>query len=129
MHALIMCGGKGERIKDFCSDKTMLEFKDKPLIEHIILALKKSEQFNKIFAVHVNVFWQQPARELSVIKKLLRPSGAVYLFYQPLEPGKTQELVDKLTKNLQNNGFSIAQVLYKDLESGPAVCVRFVDSR
>lgn len=50
IHALIMCGGKGERIKDFCSDKTMLEFNDKPFIEHIILALKKSEQFNKIFA-------------------------------------------------------------------------------
>jgi adenosylcobinamide-phosphate guanylyltransferase len=50
MHALVMCGGKGERIKDFCSDKTMLEFNYKPLIEHIILSLKKSEQFNKIFA-------------------------------------------------------------------------------
>lgn len=50
MHALIMCGGKGERIKDFCSDKTMLEFNDKPLIEHIILSLKKSEQFDKIYA-------------------------------------------------------------------------------
>lgn len=50
MHALIMCGGKGERIKDFCSDKTMLEFNDKPLIEHIIISLKKSEQFDKIFA-------------------------------------------------------------------------------
>lgn len=50
MHALIMCGGKGERIKDFCSDKTMLEFNDKPLIEHIIISLKKSERFDKIFA-------------------------------------------------------------------------------
>ena len=50
MYALIMCGGKGERIKDFCPDKTMLEFKDKPLIDHIILSLKKSEQFEKIFA-------------------------------------------------------------------------------
>ncbi len=50
MHALIMCGGKGERIKDFCPDKMMLEFKDKPLIDHIILSLKKSEQFDKIFA-------------------------------------------------------------------------------
>lgn len=50
MYALIMCGGKGERIKDFCSDKTMLEFNDRPLIEHIILSLKKSNKFDKIFA-------------------------------------------------------------------------------
>lgn len=50
MYALIMCGGKGERIKDFCSDKTMLEFNDRPLIEHVILSLKKSNKFDKIFA-------------------------------------------------------------------------------
>ena len=50
IYALIMCGGKGERIKDFCSDKTMLEFNDRPLIEHIILSLKKSNKFDKIFA-------------------------------------------------------------------------------
>lgn len=50
MFALIMCGGKGERIKDFCSDKSMLEFKERPLIEHIILSLKNSDRFDKIFA-------------------------------------------------------------------------------
>lgn len=50
IYALIMCGGKGERIKDFCSDKSMLEFKERPLIEHIILSLKKSDSFDKIFA-------------------------------------------------------------------------------
>jgi adenosylcobinamide-phosphate guanylyltransferase len=50
MHALIMCGGKGKRIRDFCSDKTMLDFHDKPIIEHILHSLKKSEQFDKIFA-------------------------------------------------------------------------------
>lgn len=50
MYALIMCGGKGERIKDYCSDKTMLEFNERPLIEHIILSLNKSDRFDKIFA-------------------------------------------------------------------------------
>lgn len=50
MYALIMCGGKGERIKDFCSDKSILEINDKPMIEHIILSLKRSHKFDKIFA-------------------------------------------------------------------------------
>lgn len=45
-----MCGGKGERIKDFCSDKSILEINDKPMIEHIILSLKRSHKFDKIFA-------------------------------------------------------------------------------
>ena len=50
MYALIMCGGKGERIKDYCSDKTMLELNERPLIEHIIVSLNKSGRFDKIFA-------------------------------------------------------------------------------
>jgi len=50
MFALIMCGGKGERMKDYCSDKTMLEFNERPLIEHIIVSLNKSDRFDKIFA-------------------------------------------------------------------------------
>ena len=50
MLALIMCGGKGKRIKDFCSDKAMLKLDNKPLIEHILIALKKSKKFNRIYA-------------------------------------------------------------------------------
>jgi ubiquinone/menaquinone biosynthesis C-methylase UbiE len=79
------------------------------------------ERFNKIFAVHVNLFWQQPARKLVLIKKLLTPGGALYLFYQPPLASKIQELVDKLTKILQGHGFSIKQVLFKDLKPVPAM--------
>jgi len=50
MLALIMCGGKGKRIKDFCSDKAMLKLDNKPLIEHILIALKNSKKFNRIYA-------------------------------------------------------------------------------
>jgi len=50
MLALIMCGGKGERIKDFCSDKSMLKFNNRPLIEHVLISLKTSKQFDRIYA-------------------------------------------------------------------------------
>jgi GTP:adenosylcobinamide-phosphate guanylyltransferase len=50
MLALIMCGGKGERIKDFCSEKAMLSFNNKPLIEYILKSLEGSKQFDKIYA-------------------------------------------------------------------------------
>ena len=43
MLALIMCGGKGERIKDFCSDKAMLKFNNNPLIEHVLISLRAME--------------------------------------------------------------------------------------
>jgi adenosylcobinamide-phosphate guanylyltransferase len=50
MLALIMCGGKGERIKDFCSEKAMLSFNNKPLIEYILESLEGSKQFDRIYA-------------------------------------------------------------------------------
>ncbi len=50
MLALTMCGGKGERIKDFCSEKAMLNFNNKPLIEYILKSLEGSKQFEKIYA-------------------------------------------------------------------------------
>lgn len=50
MLALIMCGGKGERIKDFCSDKAMLKLNNEPLIEHILVSLKDSKKFDRIYA-------------------------------------------------------------------------------
>ena len=50
MKALIMCGGKGERIKDFCSDKAMLKLNNEPLIEHILVSLKDSKKFDRIYA-------------------------------------------------------------------------------
>lgn len=50
MLALIMCGGKGERIKDFCSDKSMLNLNNEPLIEHILVSLKDSKKFDRIYA-------------------------------------------------------------------------------
>ena len=82
-----------------------------------------NEQFNKIFAINVSLFWQQPARELGLIKRLLTPEGAVYLFHQPPLASKTQEVADKLTKILQDHSFSINEVLLKDLKAVPAVCL------
>jgi cyclopropane fatty-acyl-phospholipid synthase-like methyltransferase len=85
-----------------------------------------TERFDKIFALNVSLFWKQPAEELSITKKLLTPGGAVYLLYQPplwKEAGEAQEFADKLTRILQDNDFSICEVLVNDLSPVPAVCV------
>lgn len=40
------------------------------------------ERFDKIFAMNVNLFWvRSPAKELELLKRLLGPGGALYLFY------------------------------------------------
>lgn len=41
------------------------------------------ETFDKVFAVNVNLFWtRDPAAELTVIERLLRPGGVLHLIYE-----------------------------------------------
>ena len=82
-----------------------------------------NERFNKIFAVNVNVFWQQPTRELEIIESLLNGQGILYLFYEPPLVSKAGEIVNKLTRVLPDNGFTVIDVLSKDLKPVPVVCV------
>jgi hypothetical protein len=42
-----------------------------------------SERYDTIFAVNVNLFWVRScAAELDLVKRLLKPGGALYLFYE-----------------------------------------------
>ena len=44
--------------------------------------LGRRERFDKVFAMNVNLFWvRSPAKELDLVKRLLAPGGALYLFY------------------------------------------------
>lgn len=78
-----------------------------------------AEQFHKIFAVNVNVFWLKPEQELRVIKNLLLPEGRLYLFYEPPSASQRPEIADKVTINLRENDFSIHETLFKPF----GVCV------
>jgi SAM-dependent methyltransferase len=73
-------------------------------------------KFNKIFAVNVNVFWLKPERDLAILKKLLTPSGALYLFYEPPAASKITFITDQLRQNLSASGFCIQQVLLPDMQ-------------
>jgi len=69
------------------------------------------EQFNKVFAVNVNVFWLKPARELAALRTLLAPDGALYLFYDPPAPSKAGEIIGKVRANLEGGGFVVGEAL------------------
>jgi cyclopropane fatty-acyl-phospholipid synthase-like methyltransferase len=81
------------------------------------------QRFDKIFAVNVNVFWMNPADDLRVIAGLLKPAGALYLFYEPPDAAKGKEIADIVAKNLQANGFTIQVTLFEDLKPVSGVCV------
>lgn len=92
-----------------CADLDQAEFND--------------ATFDKVFAAHVNVFWMQPAKELAVIHDVLKPDSRLYLFYQPLDPDKTDEMAAKLIHNLQTNGFCNVNMHSAILPSGLNICV------
>ncbi|HSK96465.1 MAG TPA: class I SAM-dependent methyltransferase [Euzebyales bacterium] len=78
------------------------------------------QRFDKVFAVNVNLFWVRAARrELAIIDRLLEPGGGLHLFYgygRP-GPGRSGEVVDKLTANLSSGGFAIVDVVWPSAAS------------
>jgi cyclopropane fatty-acyl-phospholipid synthase-like methyltransferase len=81
------------------------------------------ERFDKIFAINVNVFWIEPKRELSTVRRLLAPGGALYLFYEPPGPKRSGEVERKLAEKLGPNRFSVASVMRPEEPSRPMFCL------
>jgi|SRR5687767_732825 len=75
-------------------------------------------RFSKIFAVNINLFWIDPAAELPVVKRLLRPGGTLYLFYQPPRAGQLKPIAAKLARNLAGGGLAVDQTIV-----GPKGCL------
>jgi SAM-dependent methyltransferase len=73
--------------------------------------------FDKVFAMNVNLFWvRDPARELELIRVLLKPGGALFLFYGYGTPGQGPATVpEALASHLTDGGFAVEPV------TGPSV--------
>ena len=70
------------------------------------------QRFTKIFAINVNLFWLDPARELAVVRKVLRPGGTLYLFFQPPTAAKAREVADKLQDRLKEHRFAVRHMAF-----------------
>ena len=68
-------------------------------------------RFSKIFAVNVNLFWIDPTAELPVVRTLLRPDGALYLFYQPPSPSQLKPIAAKLLRSLK--GLTVDRTIFR----------------
>ena len=67
-------------------------------------------RFDKIFAIRVNFFIQQPGVQLPILRNLLKPQGALYLFYDSPAAGQATRFVAGATASLHAHGFKINQV-------------------
>ena len=73
--------------------------------------------FDKVFAMNVNLFWvRDPARELDLISAVLKPGGALFLFYGYGTPGQAGPRVpEALFDHLAAGGFAA------ESRTGPSV--------
>jgi SAM-dependent methyltransferase len=81
------------------------------------------QTFDKIFAVNVNAFWQEAARELAAIAKHLAPGGRLYVVHQPPIPKQTKEIAARVRRNLEAAGFAEVETHYRERTLPRTVCV------
>lgn len=63
--------------------------------------------FDKAFAINVNLFWVRSAiKDLEVVRRALRPYGALYLFYEPPLASRAPELAKRVVAFLTGQGFA-----------------------
>lgn len=82
------------------------------------------QRFDKLFAIRVNFFIQQPDLQLPKIRSLLAPGGALYLFFDPPNADQITPFVDSATQALQAHGFTIIkESSSKTLPPVQGVCI------
>ena len=69
-------------------------------------------RFTRIFAINVNLFWLDPALELALIRKILRPGGTLYLFFQPPTEVKAREVAARLQDTLKEHRFAVRHMAF-----------------
>jgi cyclopropane fatty-acyl-phospholipid synthase-like methyltransferase len=76
-------------------------------------------QFDKIFAINVNCFWLRYERPLAAVKRLLKPHGAFFIFYQAPTTAGMCDIASTLRANLHEAGFTIT----RETTTGPLYCL------
>lgn len=64
-------------------------------------------QFDKAFAINVNLFWTRAASlELAAVKRALVPSGGLYLCYEPPSANRAVAIAERVVPRLDAAGFA-----------------------
>ncbi|MGE0240193.1 MAG: class I SAM-dependent methyltransferase [Parvibaculaceae bacterium] len=73
-------------------------------------------RFDKIFAINVNLFWTDPRAELPVVRKMLKKTGRLYLFYEPPAAAQRTAIAEKVAARFSESGLVIRKTVMQDLE-------------
>jgi ubiquinone/menaquinone biosynthesis C-methylase UbiE len=82
--------------------------------------------FDKVFAINVALLWREPATALRIVRRVMAPGGALFVFAQPpsWKPGQAPALAEMLCAPLTEHGFAVDDALVSDGRPVPAVGVR-----
>lgn len=80
-------------------------------------------RFDRIFAINVNLFWLEAAREMPVVAKALRPGGRLLLFYTPPVAAKMRRMVDGVATQIEGSGLAIEDVLREGGQAAPFLAI------
>ncbi|MFZ5675900.1 MAG: class I SAM-dependent methyltransferase [Pseudomonadota bacterium] len=78
--------------------------------------------FDKIFAINVNLFWTDPRNELPVVRKLLKTTGRLFLFYEPPAAAQREKITRLVKEKLAGSGLTVVSSVQKD-DGAPLLCL------
>ncbi|HLT12148.1 MAG TPA: methyltransferase [Micromonosporaceae bacterium] len=77
--------------------------------------------FDVAFAINVNLFWVRPAHaDVDRLVRLLRPKGRLHLIWEPPNPGRAQQIADRVGLLLSERGLTPG-VAFAHTASGTAL--------
>ncbi len=83
------------------------------------------ERFDTVFAINVNLFWvRSSTRELERVKRLLKPSGAMYLYYEPPDATRAAAIADRIAPFLTEHGFNTTVSMAMTRRAMAVVCLK-----
>ena len=80
-----------------------------------------SQRFDKVFAINVNLFWRDAARELAIIRSILAPRGRLHLVFEPPTAAQVERIAKETVARLETGGFSGAAI-----RKGTGVAARLI---
>ena len=101
---------RSEKQISLASERNRAHLKSGKLTLHVTAlesATLGDARFDKIFAINVNCFWLRYEKPLDAVKRLLKPHGAFFIFYQQPTTARMREVSLALRNNLVRAGFAI----------------------
>jgi ubiquinone/menaquinone biosynthesis C-methylase UbiE len=83
--------------------------------------------FDKVFAVNVFMFWEDPVAVLTGLRQVMKPGGVIAVTLQPRNRGATaddtQAAAERIAASLRAAGFAEVRMEILEMAPVPAACV------